>query len=48
MSNDWLNIRFGCWHIHAKKWFLKWHIGYNDFHENNPKRFEVYTIFPFF
>lgn len=47
MSNDWINIRFGCHHVHAERWWRNWSIGLNEFHKDNPKRFEVYTLWPF-
>lgn len=48
MSKAWLNIRFGLYHlIIGEKWALGWTWSRNDYHKNNPKRFEVYVFKPF-
>jgi len=45
MSNLWLNVRFGNYHLQAEKLKFTW--TFNDRHVLNPKRFEVYTLKPF-
>ena len=45
MSNLWLNIRFGNYYLQAGEpcWYnFKWI--FNDYHINNPKRFEIYRL----
>lgn len=45
MSNAWLNIRFGDYHlIVGEKWLLSWTWGRNAYHRDNPKRFELHTL----
>lgn len=48
MSNAWLNIRFGNYHvIIGERWALSCRVSRNAYHEANSKRFEVYTLKPF-
>ena len=43
MSNDIINIRFGCKHFQVTRNF-KITFRYNPWHEDNPNRFEVYKF----
>lgn len=43
MSRDWFNIRFGVRHLHIGPWYVRFNK--NDYHADNPKRFEIYTVF---
>lgn len=47
MSSDWVNIRFGVYHLHIGKWYIKFEI--NGHHvRNTPKKFfEIYSLKPF-
>ena len=46
MSNFWLNVRIGIYHLQGEKgklfWLLK--ISKNEIHKGNPKKFEVYDF----
>lgn len=43
MSRDWFNIRFGVRHLHIGPWYVR--LKTNDYHADNPKWFEIYTVF---
>lgn len=47
MSDLWLNIRFGCYHLQAGKWFTRMRVSRNEVRVNNPVRFKVYMFIPF-
>lgn len=44
MGNLLFNIRFGIRHFMITKDY-KFSVTKNDYHKDNPKRFEVYTLF---
>ena len=45
MSNCYVNIRFGCWHLQVtKSWRPR--ISYNDFHQGWPEGF--FAVYDFF
>lgn len=46
MSNLWLNVRFGTYHLQGERGG-GFHWSYNPFHENNPKWFALYTFFSY-
>jgi hypothetical protein len=48
MSNAWLNIRVGNYHlILGENGFFSARWSRNDYHKDNPVRFEIYTLKPF-
>ena len=48
MSNLWLNIRFGVWHIQIVKGSFKPRLLKNDYHAGKPFKIEIYELrFPF-
>lgn len=48
MSNAWLNVRFGLYHlIIGETGFFSARWSRNEYHAGNPKRFEVYILKPF-
>jgi len=48
MSDLWLNIRFGVWHLQCKKNSLRFYLTKNSYHAGKPFRIEVFEIkFPF-
>lgn len=45
MSNAWLNIRCGLQHlIIGEEWLFGVRVSRNDYHMNNPKRFEIHGL----
>lgn len=45
MSNAWLHIRFGLYHLQIgerRVFDIRW--SRNDYHINNPVRFKIYTL----
>lgn len=48
MSNAWLNVRLGLWHlIIGERWVFSIRISRNAHHIGNPKRFQVHHLRPF-
>lgn len=46
MSNEWLNIRFGMYHLQAEGLKFKW--SRNSYHMGYPRGiFEIYNFWPF-
>lgn len=45
MSSSWLNIRWKTWHlIIGENHLLDIRVSKNKYHEDNPRKFEVYTL----
>lgn len=46
MSKEWLNIRFGNYHLQCGEFaWYSLRISFNSSHMRNPKRFEIYKLF---
>lgn len=44
MSNLWLNIRFGAWHVQIEKGSLIPHWSRNSYHEGRPFQIKIYEL----
>lgn len=45
MSNAWLNVRCGLWHlVVGERWLLSVRVSRNAYHQNNPKWFELHGL----